>query len=372
MRSHLILSRALSLFMVATFGCGGRSMGAGDSDGGIRTDALTDALPDAQTDARSDGATADPCAPMDASGDLAVVCREQSPRGYAWDGTTCVAIWCACQGDDCGALYVTENLCWAARAPACLPAHACLNQPYESCTERADCQVVWYGGGCFDLDTCSAGGPDSDNWLCWEQGIACVPADHPCTQRSRGDCDGACYWWEQSQEVCFEACCLEESYGYCAPVPAQPPDCAPQEIGFCPDACADLVGYRWDGEFCRPVTCCCEGADCGDMYLEREGCVMAHWGCSENACSETGGYCDYGDFVEPTCLEGYGKDWQVVQEDPDACGMGVCCAPCPDPNAEGVWYLSTDPLDCLAADWDCFDDNLVSFENECGCGCRPL
>jgi hypothetical protein len=69
--------------------------------------------------------------------------------------------------------------------------------------------------------------------------------------------------------------------------------------------------------------------------------------------------------VIPTCLEGYGKDWSIVD---GTCGLGVCCAPCP---VEGptVSYISHDPHECEMIDFDCMPPWVV-FSNECGCGCR--
>jgi len=295
--------------------CGGRGLGGEPGDAGTNTNQNTNQngnqnqnvnVPDAQV--------VDPCAAMDAQLPPNVRCGDPTPIGWSWNGTACVGIPCECEGADCGALYASEALCYAARAPACLPADECQSLEYDACDERTDCQVVWYGGGCIDLDTCEPGGPGEDNWLCWEQGIACVPADQPCNQLDRGDCDGDCYWWEHRQEACFgdtgnEECCVQESWGYCAALP------------------------------------------------------------EHNACTEAGGYCQYGDYVPPTCGEGYGNDWAVIADDPDACGLGICCTPCPDPDDPAVSYVSQDPAECATIDFDCMDGDTRHFDNECGCGC---
>lgn len=339
-------------------GCKGRGLGShydGLSDSGLPVDSGAD----------PDGARLDPCAPMDAveTGDL---CHDT--LGYKWNGTSCEPLLCGCEGEDCDDLYPTKSGCLSQRAPACLPAPACLELGYEECLEEAGCQVVLYGGGCMNLDDCSWGGPGGDNWLCWERGLVCLPADHPCTQMPRSECEGECYWWEREQTVCFEGCCVSETYGYCAPVPGEA-RCRPQEIGFCPDPCETIVGYQWDGAFCRPVRCCCTGSDCDDMHMTLEECIQDRLGCMENACASAGGYCDYGDAVPPACSSGYGRDDLLMQNDPGVCGMGICCTPCPEDGDPGVFYASHSKEECEIMDWDCIYPEYTSFYNECGCGC---
>lgn len=282
------------------------------------------------------GSDPDLCAPMDAK-EMGPFDYSESPLGYSWTGTSCEAIWYGCQGKDCNDLYPLESDCLSDRAPSCLASPACLGLDYEECIERAECRVELYGGGCLNLDDCSWDMPQGDHWVCWEQGIACLPADHVCTQRSRADCAGECYWWEHEQEGCFEGCCVTESYGYCAPIFRRGAQCDPQDIGFCPDNCETVVGYKWDGAFCRPVDCCCTGSHCDGMYPNLEACVEDRMHCTENECALQGGYCDYGDVVPPTCATGYKCDDLLVQNEPGVCGLGVCCTPCPEEGESGIW-----------------------------------
>lgn len=99
---------------------------------------------------------------------------------------------------------------------------------------------------------------------------------------------------------------------------------------------------------------------------------MAHTTCATNACGQVGGYCDYGDLVQPVCAQGYGVDswitWHWQHE--EVCGMG--CAPCPDETDPEVWYLTHEPDGCADIDWACFDENLRGFDNECGCAPIPI
>jgi hypothetical protein len=138
------------------------------------------------------------------------------------------------------------------------------------------------------------------------------------------------------------------------------------------DPCTSVVGVYWDGAFCRPIICCCEGPDCADTWDTPGECLAEHLECDLNECGVTGGYCDYGDATVPACHEGYGRDHYLGGLVPGVCGMGVCCAPCPDPTDPGVSYISHDPLECMGIDWDCFDPDYIGFDNECGCGCRPV
>ena len=347
--------------------CGSRSLGLG-SDGSVPPDGSLS----------GDGEVPDPCLAMDARTDPGLWCDDPAPVGWSWDGFDCVPVFCGCQGRDCGALYATASACYSARAPACLPDPECMDLDMAACEAAPGCGVVWYGGGCIDLDTCEEGAPPDGNRLCWEQGFVCLPAGPPCADRGPGSCDGDCFWWERRQRGCFSQgegnCCVEEGYGYCAPVPGtEPPDrCAPQQVGSCPEACANLVGYYWDGAACAPILCCCEGPDCGETYDTAEACGAAHAACTDNACVAAGGTCAEGDFVLPTCSNGYGQFGLVERETPGVCGLGVCCTPCPAPGA-GVSYTSRSPAECpTAIDWDCMDPEVIPFNNECGCGCLAL
>ena len=149
------------------------------------------------------------------------------------------------------------------------------------------------------------------------------------------------------------------------------PDCDAQEITGCMDPCASVAGYYWDGDFCSPIICCCEGPDCAHTYQTVEQCMHERRQCAENPCAAASGYCNYGDAVVPTCVDGHGRDDYINNTNPGVCGMGICCTPCPDENAPGVTYFGHSPQECADIDWGCYA-NTRSFDNECGCGCIPL
>jgi hypothetical protein len=335
-------------------GCGNRSLpadGDGGPDGAVRDGGNGDS--GQRGDAAPDGARPD-CAAQDArSGDTACALF----LGYAWDGADCVGVNCTCVGADCGDLFETYGGCLAAHA-ACLPPTTCDDLGPMECEATAACRLIWYGGGCVDSSNCTFGCFGGPSCLCYERGFACVPADPTCIDKTEGECTGGCFWESHSNQICFETCCIDERWGYCRGHATA--SCGAQEIEYCSDPCLSVAGVWWDGEFCQPITCCCEGPDCDRTWGTWQECLAAHRDCSLDACAATGGYCDYGDAVIPTCLEGYGKDWTVA----DTCGLGVCCAPCPTDG-----YISRDPEECARIDFDCVPET-VHFDNECGCGCR--
>jgi hypothetical protein len=354
------------MVMALVVGCGGRNLGAGDDDdGGVGNDdggTASDAQPlvvDAEVE--------DPCLPMEATGAM-TACDDPAPVvGWAWDGSCCVPIHCVCVGPDCDRLHPTESDCASAHVPECISPSPCAQWNYPECEDQPGCEIIYYGGGCFNLADCSPEGGDPDDWMCVERAIACVPVNQPCNDRERTACDGDCFWVQHDSELCFEQCCIDEGYGYCTSLPSC--DCAPQQIEDCMDPCTSVIGYYWDGSFCQPILCCCEGPDCAETWDTAEQCWAARATCPTNACGDAQGYCMYGDYVQPACHEGFGTHWQWNEAHPGQCGMGVCCTPCPDENTPGVWYASHDPAECATIDIDCFSDPMNQFDNECGCGC---
>jgi hypothetical protein len=337
-------------------GCGGRNLGAGGADGTVGVDAQHPV----------DAQVADPCAPMDVTEAL-TACDDPAPvRGWSWDGSCCVPIHCVCVGPDCDRLHATESECASAHVPGCIAPTPCEGQDYGECETQPGCALVFYGGGCFNEADCTPGG-DPDNWMCVEQAVACVPTDQPCNARERWDCDGDCFWVQHDFELCFDQCCIDEGYGYCTGLPSC--DCAPQQVEGCPDPCASVAGFFWDGGSCRPILCCCEGPDCAQTYDTAEECWAARATCPTSACGQARGYCQVGDAAPPGCDEGFGTDWRWNEAHPGVCGMGVCCTPCPDDTTPGVWYASHDPAECADLDIDCFPQPALLFDNECGCGC---
>lgn len=354
-----ILMALVALALAA--GCGGRNLGAGDVDGSVGPDGTL------STDAGllADAEVVDLCAPMDVAEAL-TACDDPAPvTGWSWNGSCCIPIHCGCVGADCDSLYATQSECASARAPGCISLTPCENRGYTECEDQPGCAITFYGGGCFNPEECDPDG-DPDDWICVEQAFACIPTDQPCNEREQWECDGDCFWVQQNFQLCFEQCCVDEGYGYCTGLPSC--DCAPQEITGCSDPCGSVSGFYWDGTFCSPIICCCEGPDCAETWDTVEACQNARSTCPTNACGEAQGHCLYGDAVIPQCQAGFGANWEMNQNHPGVCGMGVCCTPCPDENAPGVWYASHDPVACAGIDIDC-DPVENSFYNECGCGC---
>lgn len=356
MKTSLALTVA-ALCLCSGCGCGNRALpddGDAGVDGAVRDGGQHgDAAPDG---APPDGAPPD-CAAQDAV--AAGVCALF--LGYAWDGADCGAINCSCTGADCGALYQTYGACLGDHA-ACLPPTTCDDLDPLACEANAACKLIWYGGGCLDTTTCAFGCSSGPSCLCYERGFACVPADPDCIDKTRPECTGGCFWEAHSGQICFESCCVDEGWGYCRGHAEA--SCDRQQIDYCSDPCLSVAGVWWNGTFCQPIVCCCDGPDCGATWPTWPECLAAHRGCALNDCAATGGYCDYGDAVIPTCLEGYGKDFSIA---PGTCGLGVCCAPCPVESASAS-YVSHDPSECARIDYACAT-GWVGFDNECGCGC---
>jgi hypothetical protein len=360
MRASRALVAAI-LCLASGCGCGNRSLPAADDDAGVDGGPGDGGQPRdgaGPPDGAPDGQRPS-CAPQDARSG-ATACGLF--LGYAWDGADCAAVNCTCDGSDCDALFETYGACLGAYAD-CLPPTTCDELGPMECEADAACELIWYGGGCLDTTTCGGCTPNDPDCLCYERGFACVPADPDCIDRTPAECRGGCTWIEHESQLCFESCCRDESWGYCRGHATA--SCAAQDIDACADPCQSVVGVFWNGSSCQPLVCCCAGPDCDQTWDTWQGCLAAHRGCELNACAATGGYCDYGDFVTPTCLAGYGKDWSIAD---GTCGLGVCCAPCPVEGAE-VGYVSHDPQACQGIDFDCFPE-WVPFDNECGCGCR--
>ena len=351
--------------------CGGRTVPGSGNQNDAGTLHPDGGLP---ADASPDGAVVDPCAPMDAESVEAAPACPLEPLGWSWNGEACAEIWCVCAGQDCDALYASASDCRTARS-ACLPPSRCEDYSGNmACENQPGCAIVWYGGGCVNLDTCTPDAPSGDHWICWEQGIACAPTGGECNDRQPGECTGACRWVEHASELCFDdagvqPCCWEESWGYCMG-DEEPGDCAAQDVTGCSDPCTTPVGVYWDGESCQPIRCCCEGPDCGATYATADECLADHVDCSTNACTLAAGYCLYGDAVEPTCDDGWGTALGLQVD--GVCGMGKCCAPCPAEDDPDVDYVAHSPEECAVIDYDCFSDGWVSWSSECGCGCRRL
>lgn len=151
-----------------------------------------------------------------------------------------------------------------------------------------------------------------------------------------------------------------------AELPIPRPECEGQLAGGCPDACMDIVGYFWDGAYCQPIICCCEGPDCDQTYATLADCVDARTSCFSEACTDTGGYCSSAFPPGDQCAVGHFPNESFA---PGVCGGGTCCSPCLEPDSPQVDYIAHSPEACATIDWDCFSPGWLNFENACGCGC---
>ncbi len=164
-----------------------------------------------------------------------------------------------------------------------------------------------------------------------------------------------------------EEACWSAVSPTCVPRPAT--GCEAQQVWGCPDGCVDPVGFYWDGGFCQPVICCCEGPDCAETYATFEACVDHRSQCFSDVCTDAGGYCTPDAPSAGVCGAGYRNNEAVIASTPGACGGGLCCTPCLDPDSSQVDYMGHSPEACAVMDWDCFSPGWASFQNDCGCGC---
>ncbi len=105
--------------------------------------------------------------------------------------------------------------------------------------------------------------------------------------------------------------------------------------GACEEQCpADLFGAI--GKPCHPEGLSCGGEGCTNVceFCNVVVCLQGKWTGLEafpkpdcNACEQTGGYCDPGDYDKPACKEGFHEDEAIVTDNPGVCGLGICCAP---------------------------------------------
>ena len=357
----VLISASLMLLSNTLFSCEGREIGGGNE---YPDSSVADERDGSVEDGGSvliDGSTQDSCESQEIH-----PCEDDCTDvvGAWWNGDFCMPIICCCEGPDCDETYSGPDPCLEAHS------HCDLN----SCAATGGyCE---YGDA--ELPTCKEGygaayDPDvyeQDPHVCGF-GVCCSPCPDPE--------DPEVYYHSTNLEICSQDDwgCSPEQLRFsnecgCGCIGQKETDCAPQEIYGCSDPCMSVVGAWWDGEFCMPIICCCEGPDCGDTYNDPDSCLEAHSHCELNSCAATGGYCEYGDFIPPTCHEGYGAayDPDVYEQDPHVCDMGVCCSPCPDPEDPEVEYVYEDPAQCDAGDWACLPlPGSLTFSNECGCGC---
>ncbi len=355
----LLTSSSLMLLSPAFFSCSGRKIGGGDE------------VPDSSIIEEKDGSVEDDgSVPVDGSAQescetqFILPCEDDcvSVEGAWWNGEFCMPIICCCEGPDCDDTYEDPASCLEAHS------HCDLN----SCAATGGyCEI-----GDFVPPTCHEGYGEAYDPNVYEQdpnvcslGICCSPCPDPD--------DPHVNYVSTNLEICSQDDwgCSPDKIRFsnecgCGCIGQEEKDCAPQEINPCPDPCVNVEGAWWDGEFCMPIICCCEGPDCDDTYDDPASCLAGHSHCDLNSCAATGGYCEYGDFVPPTCHEGYGQayDPNVYEQDPNVCGLGICCSPCPDPDDPDVDYVYHDPDLCNQNNWACLPET-ISFSNECGCGC---
>ncbi|MFH2008738.1 MAG: hypothetical protein ABI333_19280 [bacterium] len=203
---------------------------------------------------------------------------------------------------------------------------------------------------------------------CWEDHWVGYAWDGVSCRGIWCECGGAdCDRLYASEEQCWDAVVPE-----CSPGPGPVDGCAAQDVWGCPDACVNEVGTFWDGEYCRPIICCCEGPDCAETYATHADCVADRSTCMDEVCTETGGYCAPGDGWGAGCAVGHHPNDVLVGANPGLCGGGACCTPCVEPDFLEIDYMAYSPEQCAMIDWDCFSPGWTNFENECGCGCARV
>ncbi len=144
-----------------------------------------------------------------------------------------------------------------------------------------------------------------------------------CVSMSGCSCEGTdCEELYESVEACEEATreCGSDA-GLCS---------AQDAVGE--GSCAQLLGYKFDGDACRSVGGCeCEGADCGEMYRSRERCERATGDCNRECGDPEAPVCDEYESIEPReCPEG---TVYTVNECEPMCVDPETCRP-PDDSAE--------------------------------------
>lgn len=184
----------------------------------------------AGTDVALDGTCAPPaCVAMDARGEGTC----PGTLGFAFDGTRCVGIHCACAGADCDSLYATSGDCEAA---------------YAHCSGSSTSCGGFVGASCARGEFCDYA-PDA---LCGATDASgtCMPSPTDCAGMPSAPvcgCDGVTY--DNACEA-HRAGVDDASAGACAP---PPDDC---RTTGCPSGstCTNCFGVGWtclpDGMFC--------------------------------------------------------------------------------------------------------------------------
>ncbi len=169
--------------------------------------------------------------------------------GWAWAGNGCAHLGgCACAGNDCGAIFATE----------------------EACIQK------YAGMGC-KVDPCLGKTCGSPCTTCLPTDLWCPPGAQAC------DAAGECV---SDVPTCSAPTCAADDATAVGP-------------------CFLALGFAWDGASCTMLGgCTCEGKDCWKLSASMDACVKAHFNCpcSGKACGEActcplGGECEAGPYA---------------------------------------------------------------------------
>jgi hypothetical protein len=282
--------------------------------------------------------------------------------GFAWDGRQCVELLgCGCLGSRCASLYDTylgckidKELCESPgdveicgdgldndrnglvdeNCPTPCPpmARDASAPPPESCPDVRPLGYAWDGNTCVEVIGCGCEGPGClglapDLASCLEKNSQCIP------------------WTCQP------------------PVPDVPPDGGPAPSityeSFDPGQCQKLgslpcgPGSQF---FSNECGCGCAGLPAPDPNFPLS--VTLHASSSPAECEARKLLC----FNPSGRVEGF--------SDSSGCGC-LYKAECPELDAPGVEFQSTDPRECQALSFECKAPDFVAFRGPCGCGCMP-
>lgn len=312
----------LSLTLLATLsGCGGSSedgtgqgnpgpgtgQGGSSSGGSGQAGSAQGGKAGAISGGGAAGATSDPCAGK-ACGDY---CTPDGP-------TTAAPAYCNTEGactynqPSCGPSCTADTECAAPAtcmvcpdgSTSCAKARcfkgacdvyydAC---PAAQCQQASDCPVDAGCKVCPDgTESCPI--PRCNEGVCQQVYPPCKAAE--CTTPDQCPTPaGPCQVCPDGSTRCPSADCVA---GKCTSkfemCPATGP-CEPMQAEGVGD-CKKLLGYRWDGKGCAPVTGCqCAGVSCGSLFAEQASCEKAHAEC-KSPYSCVGKQC--GDLCGPPC-----------------------------------------------------------------------
>jgi hypothetical protein len=98
------------------------------------------------------------------------------------------------------------------------------------------------------------------------------------------------------------------------------PGCDPMDARSNGDDCAAIAGFTWDGSMCHPISCGCEGSDCGAVYATIDAC----------------------DQARAACYTARGVRRDCTKHADCGAAQRACCAPCGMPTADAYIGIRLD------------------------------